>query len=204
MDWLDGRHLKAYVASGPAQQERDRFGSLIVRAGMRLCYRAHMLSSDLHPGNFLFMPDGRLGLIDFGCVRRYTPDEVDYLTEAERAAFISRDAVREAVIRGADLTARQRREKDRIELMVAWYDWVCEPVVTMEPFDFASEAYFRRGMALWRELMVRRYVRTLPVNTWITKSFVGLRALLFHLGARVPLGRIMREETSVALPTTAA
>ena len=57
-----------------------------------------------------------------------------------------------------------------------------------------------RGMELWRQLLSRRYVRTLPVNVWITKSFVGLRAMLFKLGARVPLGRIMREETSVQLP----
>ncbi len=55
-------------------------------------------------------------------------------------------------------------------------------------------------MAIWRELMVRRYVRALPVNTWITKSFVGLRAMLYRLGAKVPLGRIIREETSVPLP----
>lgn len=200
MDWLPGKHLKEFMATEPAQAERDRLGSLIVRTGMRMCYSAHMLYADLHPGNFLFMPDGRLGLIDFGCVRRYSPEEVNYLTEAERAAFISRDAVREAVIRGADLTQRQRQDKDRIDLMVAWYDWVCEPVMTQEPFDFGQPEYFRRGMDLWRELLARRYVRTLPVNTWITKSFVGLRALLFGLGARVPLGRIVREETSVALP----
>jgi predicted unusual protein kinase regulating ubiquinone biosynthesis (AarF/ABC1/UbiB family) len=200
MDWVEGRHLGDYLASGPVQAERDRYGSLIVRSGMRMCYSAHMLYSDLHPGNFVFMPDGRLGLIDFGCVRRYTPEEVDYLTEAERAAFVSREAIREAVIRGADLTPRQRNEKDRIDLMIAWYDWICEPLLTPEPFDFSQESYFRRGMDLWRALLRRRYVRTLPVNTWLTKSFVGLRAMLYRLGARVPLGRIMREESSVPLP----
>ncbi len=200
MDWVPGRHLPEFAAGSPSDESRDRYGALIVRSLMRLCYRAHMLYSDLHPGNFLFMPDGRLGLIDFGCVRRYTAEEVEYLTEAERASFISRDAVRQAVIRGADLTVRQQAETERIDLMMAWYDWVCEPVVTMEPFDFSQESYFRRGMDLWRELLRKRYVRTLPVNTWITKSFVGLRAMLYRLGARVPLGRIIREETSVPLP----
>jgi aarF domain-containing kinase len=207
MDWVEGKHLDAYLATGPVQAERDRYGSLIVRSNMRLCYTAHMLYSDLHPGNFVFMPDrengGRLGLIDFGCVRRYTPEEVDYLTEAERATFLSRDAIRRAVIRGSDLTAKQQTEKERIDLMMAWYDWVCEPVVTLDEFDFANENYFRRGMDLWKELLRRRYVRSLPVNTWITKSFVGSRAMLFRLGAHVPLGRIMREETSVPLPPQA-
>lgn len=200
MDWVQGRHLGAYLKSNPAQAEKDRFGGLIVRSFMKMCYGEHMLYSDLHPGNFLFMNDGRLGLIDFGCVRRYTAEDVEYLTEAERAAFVSRDAIRQAVIRGADLTQKQLGEKDRIDLMVAWYDWICEPVVTLEAFDFGDPNYFRRGMGLWRDLLRRRYVRTLPVNTWITRSFVGLRAILYQLGARVPLGRILREETSVGLP----
>ena len=43
-------------------------------------------------------------------------------------------------------------------------------------------------------------IRSLPVNTWLTKSFIGMRAMLFKLGARVPFGRIIREETSVPLP----
>ena len=59
---------------------------------------------------------------------------------------------------------------------------------------------FRRGMDLWRQILQKRYVRSLPVNVWITKSFVGLRAMLFKLGARVPLGKIMREESTVTLP----
>jgi predicted unusual protein kinase regulating ubiquinone biosynthesis (AarF/ABC1/UbiB family) len=200
MEWLEGVHLKDYIARAPSQADRDRFGSLMIRSLMRLCYSAHMLYSDLHPGNFVFMRDGRLGLIDFGCVRRYTPEDIDYLTEAEQAGFVSREAVRSAVIRGADLTDKQRTETERMDLMMAWYDWVCEPTLTDSPFDFSQESYFRRGMDLWRQLLRKRYVRTLPVNIWITKSFVGARAMLYRLGASVPLGKIMREETSVELP----
>lgn len=200
MEWLDGVHLNEYIARSPSQEERNRMGSLMIKSLMRLCYSAHMLYSDLHPGNFLFVRDGRLGIIDFGCVRRYSEADIDYLTEAERAGFLSRDAVRKAVIRGADLTARQQTEQERIDLMVAWYDWVCEPTMTDAPFDFSQESYFRRGMDLWRQLLRRRYVRTLPVNTWITKSFVGARAMLYRLGAHVALGKIMREESTVELP----
>jgi predicted unusual protein kinase regulating ubiquinone biosynthesis (AarF/ABC1/UbiB family) len=200
MDWIEGLHLGDYLATKPTQASRDRFGTLIARSGMRMCYTAHLLYADLHPGNFLFGSDGRLGLIDFGCVRRYTAEDADFLTQAERAGFQSRDAIVQAMIRGADLTPRQQSEKERMDLLLRWYDWMWEPIVTTEPFDFSRESYFRRGMDLWRDLLRRRYVRTLPVNTWLTKSFVGLRALLFKLGARVPLGRLMREETSVDLP----
>jgi len=197
MDWVEGKHLDAFLADAPAQSRRDAFGILMCRAFMRLAYRSHMLYSDPQPGNYLFMPDGTLGLIDFGCVRRYTPEDVSYLTETEQAAFISRDAVAASICRGGDLTEKQRRDPQRLELLTAWYDWMMEPVMTDAVFDFSDGTYFRRGMDLWREILRRRYVRTLPVNTWITRSFVGLRAMLTHMGARVPLGKLMREETTV-------
>ena len=200
MDWVPGAHLEEYLAGHPSQAERDRHGATIARSFMRLCYRSHLLYADLHPGNYLFLGDGRLGLIDFGCVRRYTPEEVAYLTTAERAGFLGPEAIREAVIEGADLTDRQRREPERIKAMVAWYEWMCLPTMTTEPFDFGDPAYLRQGMSLWRDLLRRRYVRSLPVNTWIAKSFIGLRAMLHRLGAQVPLGQILREETSVELP----
>lgn len=197
MDWVAGRHLDAYLAGKAPQAQRDAFGVLMGRAFMRLAYRSHMLYSDPQPGNYLFMPDGTLGLIDFGCVRRYTQDDVAYLTETEQAAFISRDAVAAAICRGGDLTEKQRRDPQRLELLTAWYDWMMEPVMTDAVFDFGDGTYFRRGMNIWRDILRRRYVRTLPVNTWITRSFVGLRAMLTRLGARVPLGKLMREETTV-------
>jgi predicted unusual protein kinase regulating ubiquinone biosynthesis (AarF/ABC1/UbiB family) len=200
MDWVEGRHVGAFMAGGPSRAESDRLGELMSRAFMRLCYRAHLLYCDLHPGNYLFMPDGRLGLIDFGCARRYTPAEVEYLTRAERAGFESSQAVRDALTQGADLTERQRQDRERMDLMEAWYDWMCEPTRTTEAFDFSNEEYLRRGMEIWRQLLRRRFVRSIPVNAWIAKSFIGLRAMLLKLRARVALGRVLREETSVALP----
>lgn len=197
MDWLDGVHLERYLSTRPRQEDRDRCGALLVRAGMRMCYRAHMLYADPNPGNYIFMNDGRLGLIDFGCVRRYTPDDVDFLTQAERAPSISREAVRESLVRGADLTPRQRSDPARMALLESWFDWNWEPCSTDEPFDFGQESYFKRGMEIWAELMRRRYVRSLPVNTWIARNFVGVRAMLTRLGARVAMGKILREETSV-------
>ncbi len=197
MDWVEGVHLPALLATAPDQSLRDRWGELMLRAVMRLGYRANLLHSDLHPGNFLFMPDGRLGLIDFGCVRRYSPDEVDYMTQAELADYDSPEAIRKVLIRGADLTPAQQNDAERMAMLTEWYDWLCTPSRTDATFDFSDPAYIHRGMDLWRRLMLRRYTRTIPVNTWVSKSFIGMRAMLFRLGARVALGKVMREETCV-------
>jgi predicted unusual protein kinase regulating ubiquinone biosynthesis (AarF/ABC1/UbiB family) len=200
MDYVEGVHLEAFLATEPAQDLRDRHGELIGRACFRLSYGAHLLYADPHPGNYFFMPDGRLGLIDFGCCHHYTNDDVDYLTEVEQVVYGSRDAMRNMLIRAADLTPPQQRQEKRFELMEAWCDWVWEPILHDGPFDFGDPDYFRRGLDLYGEMLRRRYVRSLPINIWLTKSFFGLRAILHRLAARVDLGAIVGQETTVKRP----
>ena len=65
MDWLDGTPLAA-VATTADQAERDRVGALYQRFLVSGPARAGLLHTDPHPGNFRVLPDGRLGVLDFG------------------------------------------------------------------------------------------------------------------------------------------
>jgi predicted unusual protein kinase regulating ubiquinone biosynthesis (AarF/ABC1/UbiB family) len=68
-NWMDGTPLSA-VISGGSKQDRDRAGILLVRFLFSGPTRAGLLHADPHPGNFRLLPDGRLGVIDFGAVDR--------------------------------------------------------------------------------------------------------------------------------------
>jgi predicted unusual protein kinase regulating ubiquinone biosynthesis (AarF/ABC1/UbiB family) len=65
MDWLDGTPLAA-VARTAGTAERDRVGALYQRFLVSAPARAGLLHTDPHPGNFRVLPDGRLGVLDFG------------------------------------------------------------------------------------------------------------------------------------------
>src|SRR3954453_16739617 len=67
--------IAPFLSGNPSQELRDHFGTLIVQAGCRLHYAGRLLYADPHPGNYLFRTDGRLGFLDFGCVRPYTDRE---------------------------------------------------------------------------------------------------------------------------------
>lgn len=68
-EWIEGRPLSDVIASG-TQAERDRAGLLFVRMMFSGPARVGMLHADPHPGNFRLLPDGRLGVLDFGAVNR--------------------------------------------------------------------------------------------------------------------------------------
>jgi predicted unusual protein kinase regulating ubiquinone biosynthesis (AarF/ABC1/UbiB family) len=75
-DWLEGEPLSKHIHSDELSQERrDRIGAALVHviyAGPELTGLMH---ADPHPGNFMLLPDGRVGVLDFGAVKRL-PDGI--------------------------------------------------------------------------------------------------------------------------------
>ena len=68
-EWMDGTPLARIISDG-SQEERNRAGLLFVRFLFSGPARAGLLHADPHPGNFRLLPDGRLGVLDFGAVDR--------------------------------------------------------------------------------------------------------------------------------------
>ncbi|AYF79590.1 AarF/ABC1/UbiB kinase family protein [Nocardia yunnanensis] len=73
-EWLDGIPLSRVIASG-AQAERDRVGMLAIRFFWSSAPRSGLLYGDPHPGNFRVLPDGRLGVVDFGACSPWPPPQ---------------------------------------------------------------------------------------------------------------------------------
>ncbi|HET6211695.1 MAG TPA: AarF/ABC1/UbiB kinase family protein [Micromonosporaceae bacterium] len=81
-EWIDGIPLSTVIAKGTVG-ERDRAGTLMATLHFSAPARVEMLHADPHPGNFRIMPDGRLGVVDFGAVARMPgghPEPVGRLT----------------------------------------------------------------------------------------------------------------------------
>ena len=195
MEYVEGLHLEPFLSTGPSQELRDAFGRKIGLTVFRLFYSKGLIYADPQPGNYLFMPDGRLGAIDFGCCHRQSDRDIECCVEVERACLESPEALRRSLARGSDLTPRQEADDTRMELLSQWLEWVRQPVECAGPFDFSDPDYFRRGVQLYGELLRRRYTRSRPSNTWFAKSAYGMRAMFARLEARFDLGAVYRKET---------
>jgi predicted unusual protein kinase regulating ubiquinone biosynthesis (AarF/ABC1/UbiB family) len=68
-EWLEGKPLSEIIRDG-SEPERDLAGLLLHRFLYSGPGRAGLLHADPHPGNFRLLPDGRLGVLDFGAVNR--------------------------------------------------------------------------------------------------------------------------------------
>lgn len=70
MDRMPGVHVEDFVKVA-SPEARQRAGETLARLYYTMAFRHRVLHADPHPGNYLFTEDGRVGLLDFGCVKRF-------------------------------------------------------------------------------------------------------------------------------------
>jgi predicted unusual protein kinase regulating ubiquinone biosynthesis (AarF/ABC1/UbiB family) len=194
MERLGGVHLLEFLARNPAQEQRDEFARKIVRAWYRMQYAGRLLYADFHPGNFLFMDDGRLGVLDFGFMLPLD-DELWTLWRRMDRAFTTghRSDLRASVKEWAGLTD-DPADADYLRLAEAFADWEMRARFTGGPFDFGDEADFRQGIDILNETLRKRYSKTRPCTPVILRQHMGWRSVLYRLKAKIDLSPIAEEE----------
>jgi predicted unusual protein kinase regulating ubiquinone biosynthesis (AarF/ABC1/UbiB family) len=70
--WQTGMRFDDFVRSAE-QPARDRAGTALYEFYVGSVYRYGLFNADPHPGNLLFQDDGRLTVLDHGCVREFDP-----------------------------------------------------------------------------------------------------------------------------------
>ncbi len=134
-EWMDGTPLSAIIAAG-SREQRDRASLLLARFLFSGPVLAGLLHADPHPGNFRLLPDGRLGVIDFGAVDRLPDGAPEPIGRLARLAL---EGQAEAVLRAlrAEGFVRPNVEVDA-ERVLDYLQPLLEPIAG-ETFRFSRE-----------------------------------------------------------------
>jgi predicted unusual protein kinase regulating ubiquinone biosynthesis (AarF/ABC1/UbiB family) len=194
MDFLDGVHLDEFMARSPSQDERNRIAEKIVRAWSRMLYAGRLSYADMHPGNFLILSDGRLGVLDFGFMVAHSDEEWKLIQLIDRAMTTGRPEDRRAANKEWNFIRDDPADADRLRLCDEFAEWCWLTQHKGKPFDFGDEPYLRRGIDLFTELIRKRYNRSRPSTPAIARLNFGVRALLYRLKAKIDMRPIAEEE----------
>ena len=194
MDYLEGVHIDDYLATRPSQQERDRHGALIMRASFRIAHKGKFWYADSNPGNYLFLHDGRLGVLDFGCCREYTACEWDFYVQMWMVYQRGCKGLREATLRSIAIEPGQAVNEEYVRFIEEFSHWWSDYLLHDEVHDFGDEAFMQRGLEFFAQVARKRYFRSLPMNIWIIRQLMGLRILAHRLKARINMHRMAKEE----------
>lgn len=197
MSWLEGKHLDEYLATAPSQTERDRAGQAMWNFYNFQVHQLRMMHADAHPGNFLFMPGGGVGVLDFGCVKEIPEDFYEVYRMLISPGILEDDVqFTEAARKGGLLLDDDSPEERKffLDLLRDSIGMLCLPF-HQDSFDFSDKAYFDRlytfgeATAKRPELRSRRALRGTRDSLYLNRAYFGLYLLLHKLGARVDTRR---------------
>lgn len=196
--FVEGRHIDGWLLGAPPQATRDAqtqtlfdwftdcaFGAPKATGGRRI-------HADLHPGNFLFEPDGRVALLDFGCTCELGVEftgavAASWCLWADRGAAAAPQLLsiyRRMGLAGpdSDLAAF---EQQVLPTLAPVLDWATQ-VFRHDHFDFAAAQGFALPLGPRRRAPVAAQMADLPPQMLsLDRAWLGLMHLLMRLGGRI-------------------
>lgn len=192
-DWIEGAGFATLCAAGDARRNAAA-ATTLVRFTYRSLLSMGTIQADPHPGNFVFLRDGRVAFLDFGCVRALRADFVDGLRALTRAVlYDDRARFREAV-HALGLVGDERRfDYDHFFSVMSHLH---RPFLTTR-FTF-TRAYVREGHALNGPSSPNaRSLAIPPEYVWVARLQWGLWSILARLGATGSFAPLLEEVLAV-------
>ncbi len=198
MEYLRGLHLDQFLATNPPQELCNDFARKILRAWYRILYAGRTLYVDCNPGNFIFMEDGRLGIIDFGSMVEMDDTLWELWRRMDRPLTTGDPEQRRAFMKEWSHLGDTPADQEQLRLMDEFCELSWRPRFCGCEFDFADEPRMRRGVDVFIEMVRKRRSRGHASSPMIMRQQFGFGALLYRLKARINAGEIADDEVRAA------
>lgn len=193
MDWVEGKHLKEFLEDRPTEEAKQKIGQALWDFYDHQVHSLKQVHADPHPGNFLLQPNGKLGVIDFGCVKEIPADFYEGYFKLIRKDIVKNEAEIELAFLDLGIIYETDSEKDKkffIKVFKEMISLLGRPFHS-ETFDFADDAYFKEIFELserlsnMKELKNSRQARGSRHALYINRTYFGLYNLLNDLKVEI-------------------
>jgi predicted unusual protein kinase regulating ubiquinone biosynthesis (AarF/ABC1/UbiB family) len=183
MEWLEGQHLKEFLATQPSAELRRQLATNIWNFYEFQIHKLRAINADPHPGNFLFREDGTVGVLDFGCTKVLSQELYDdYFTLADPHLFDDKDFAEHVLLKLEILRENDTPEKRNIitKLFRELITLIATPYHEGK-FYFNNDAFYEKLSKVGLEISKLREVRGSKDFLFINRTYYGLYALFQQL-----------------------
>jgi predicted unusual protein kinase regulating ubiquinone biosynthesis (AarF/ABC1/UbiB family) len=185
MSYIEGETLGEFLKRKPTAATRNLIGERLLEMHDTQLHWLKAVHADHHPGNYLFQPDGRIGLVDFGSVKRHNFEVAELMDGyLERTWQKSETAARHflALVFGPKVPLkRARRVLPLLELL-------CDLLYPRDPAANAVVDYrdprLHELINRWSRQILREKLIP-PDCALLGRAQIGLDHFLYELGAHV-------------------
>lgn len=179
MTRIEGDTLDDFLEHA-SPEARQRAGTLLARGFHEMFYKLRALHADPHGGNYLFREDGGIGIVDFGCVKRFDPYwTADYARLAHAGLFGDRET---AIQKCRDLEILVGGDEESADILWEICTFVArafpgEPYHCGSPTDTVLEDIRKLGPRILR----RQELRSPPQLVYLHRTLGGIYGMLRRL-----------------------
>lgn len=187
MEFLEGYRMKDVMNAGSDPELKQWLGELLVDFSWEQFLEHGLLHADPHPGNFLIMPGPKLGLLDFGCVRRYPRESCIRFKKLGRAILDRRAADMDKMFRAMGFYSEPKLAPVFEEMAYLWM------LPYMEDRIYSIEEINVREIAdrMTRLSLQHRIVNVPEELIMLGRVGIGLGGYLLSLRLAINVRRIL-------------
>lgn len=184
MEWISGQRLM--TLKDESLEIRNQLALNMFRAWYVPFYYYGIIHGDPHPGNYLVGTDHTINLLDFGCVRIFSPHFVGGVIELYRA-LASNDE--ERIVEAFRRWGFQNLKKETIDILTIWARFVYGPILDDRTrlIDETESGMYGRATARKVHFALRDAggVEVPREFVFMDRAAIGLGSVFLHLRAEI-------------------
>ncbi|MEM1000798.1 MAG: AarF/ABC1/UbiB kinase family protein [Bacteroidota bacterium] len=192
MEWLSGEHMTEFLEREPSQAIRNQLGKALWDFITFQMHELGKVHADPHPGNFLLTEDGRLGVLDFGCVKVVPEDfHRTYFSVIHPEVRHNPERLLQVTYELELLNEKDTQEnRDFILNTLDTFLSLVERPFHQEVFDFGDNSYMDDLYAFGMKVGQMSEAQNLGARgskhaIYINRTFFGMFSLLNDLKAKI-------------------
>ena len=186
MDYVEGLHLPDWLETEPDQALKNQYAQTIFDFQLNCLLDYKMIHADPNFGNFFIMNDGRVGLVDFGCVRKIESDFAQFLPVILRAY---RDQLWQTAwdtYGQLGMTAKGSNYPQELE---ALGEWISRPYCC-DVFDFKENAHYLDETPAQFDVL-NHFKSMHPNYVFFTRWHMGLYRMAMTMDASMSMSAML-------------
>jgi predicted unusual protein kinase regulating ubiquinone biosynthesis (AarF/ABC1/UbiB family) len=194
MSWLDGAPI--LDSEKASLKARNKIATALFKAWWRPFAHYGVIHGDPHLGNYSVRGDGGINLLDFGCVRTFTPGFVSGVVELYRALATKDDARAATAYRAWGF---KKLTPELVQVLNMWAGFIFAPLLddrvrVVDDGVPAAEYGLRQAREVHAKLKALGGIRPPREFVFMDRAAVGLGGALIRLGAQLNYHQLFEEE----------
>lgn len=192
MSWLDGESVLSFTEASP--DIRNTIAKNLFQTWYYPLYQFGIIHGDPHPGNYKADASGQLSLMDFGCIRCFSPEFVYGVIELYHA-LLHND--RERAVHAYEIWGFKNLTNEVIEIISQWARLLYAPLLEDKVRPIQDDLEGKQGWEIankvHEELNKRGGIRPPREFVFMDRAAVGIGAVIMRLRAEVNWYQLFNE-----------